>query len=88
MGYIQKAEPFAKRLCYIKNIVFKRISEMLWHKLPPPFWVAEIQDFANSTMEGVDFMGVLYLVLNTQKRAKLVKINGIHKFLSKKVTFF
>ena len=52
---------------------------MLWHKLPPPFWVAEIQDFANSTMEGVDFMGVLYLVLNAQKRAKLVKINGICK---------
>ena len=47
---MQKAEPFAKRLCYIKNIVFKRISKTLWHKYPPQFWVAEIKDFANGNV--------------------------------------
>ena len=70
MGYIQKAEPFAKRLCYIKNIVFKRISEILWHKLPPPFWVAEIEDFANGNMEGVNIMVICY-GYNSSKTCKV-----------------
>ena len=33
---------------------------MLWHKLPPPFWVAEIEDFGNGNMEGVNIMVICY----------------------------
>ena len=59
---MQKAEPFAKRLCYVKNIEYKRISDALWHKYPPLFWVAKIKDFANGNVRCIVIMGVCYSI--------------------------
>lgn len=63
---MQKAEPFSKRFCYVKNIEYKRISDALWHKYPPLFWVAKIKDFALRDMCCIVLM-VLCFTLNALK---------------------